>query len=47
MQSEGIFFAVAPDKIEEKGLHALSIDQAVYPPKNRIEPNRTLLPHLG
>ena len=34
-------------KIEDEGLHAVSIDQAAYPPKNRIKPNRRLIASLG
>ena len=34
-------------KIEEEGLHAVSIDQAAYPPKNLIKPNRILIVSLG
>ena len=34
-------------KIEDEGLHAVSIDQAAYPPKNRIKPNRRLIVSLG
>ena len=34
-------------KIEEEGLHAVRIDQAAYPPKNRIKPNRRLIVSLG
>ena len=34
-------------KIEDEGLHAVSIDQAAYPPKNRIKPNRSLIVSLG
>ena len=34
-------------KIEEEGLHAVSIDQAAYPPRNRIKPNRRLIVSLG
>ena len=34
-------------KIEEEKLHAVKIDQAAYPPKNRIKPNRRLIVSLG
>jgi len=34
-------------KIEDEGLHAVSIDQAAYPPTNRIKPNRRLIVSLG
>ena len=34
-------------KIEEEGLHAVRIDQAAYPPKYRIKPNRKLIVSLG
>jgi len=34
-------------KIEEEGQHAVTIDQAAYPPKNRIKPNRRLIVSLG
>ncbi len=34
-------------KISEKGMHSVSIDQAAYPPKNRIKPNRRLIVSLG
>ena len=34
-------------KIEEKGLHAVSIDQAAYPPKKRIKPNRMRIVSVG
>ena len=30
-------------KIEEEGMHAVTVDQAAYPPKNRIKPNRSRL----
>ncbi len=33
--------------IYEKGMHSVSIDQAAYPPKNRIKPNRRLIVSLG
>ena len=34
-------------KIEEEGIHAVTVDQAAYPPKNRIKPNRRLIVSLG
>ena len=34
-------------KIEEEGQHAVTVDQAAYPPKNRIKPNRRLIVSLG
>jgi chain length determinant protein (polysaccharide antigen chain regulator) len=34
-------------KIPDEGLHAVSIDQAAYPPTNRIKPNRRLIVSLG
>jgi len=35
-------------KIEEEGMHAVTVDQAAaYPPKNRIKPNRRLIVSLG
>ena len=34
-------------KIEDDGMHAVSIDQAAYPPKYRIKPNRRLIVSLG
>ena len=34
-------------KIEDEGLRAVSVDQAAYPPKNRIKPNRRLIVSLG
>ena len=34
-------------KIEDEGMHAVSIDQAAFPPKNRIKPNRRLIVSLG
>ena len=34
-------------KIEEEGMHAVRVDQAAYPPKNRIKPNRSLIVSLG
>ncbi len=34
-------------KIEDEGLHAVTIDQAAYPSKNRIKPNRRLIVSLG
>ena len=34
-------------KIYEKGMHSVSIDQAAYPPKYRIKPNRRLIVSLG
>ena len=34
-------------KIEDEGLRAVSIDQASYPPKTRIKPNRRLIVSLG
>jgi chain length determinant protein (polysaccharide antigen chain regulator) len=35
------------NKIDPIGMHAVSIDQAAYPPKNRIKPNRRLIVSLG
>ena len=34
-------------KIEEEGLRSVRIDQAAYPPKYRIKPNRKLIVSLG
>ena len=34
-------------KIEEKGMHAVTVDQAAYPPKNRIKPDRRLIVSLS
>jgi len=34
-------------KIEEEGMHAVTVDQAAYPPKTRIKPNRRLIGSLG
>ena len=34
-------------KISEKGMHSVTIDQAAYPPTNRIKPNRRLIVSLG
>jgi len=34
-------------KIEEEGQHAVTVDQAAYPPKYRIKPNRRLIVSLG
>ena len=34
-------------KIEEEGMHSVTIDQAAYPPKNRIKPTRSLIVSLG
>jgi chain length determinant protein (polysaccharide antigen chain regulator) len=34
-------------KIEDEGMHAVSIDQAAYPPKNRIKPDRRLIVSLS
>jgi chain length determinant protein (polysaccharide antigen chain regulator) len=34
-------------KIEDEGMHAVSIDQAAFPPKNRIKPNRRLMVSFG
>ncbi|MDC0152307.1 Wzz/FepE/Etk N-terminal domain-containing protein [Deltaproteobacteria bacterium] len=34
-------------KITEKGMHSVTVDQAAYPPKNRIKPNRRLIVSLG
>ena len=34
-------------KIEDEGMHAVSIDQAAFPPKNRIKPDRRLIVSLG
>ena len=34
-------------EIETEGQHAVTVDQAAYPPKNRIKPNRRLIVSLG
>jgi LPS O-antigen subunit length determinant protein (WzzB/FepE family) len=34
-------------KIKEEGMHSVTVDQAAYPPKNRIKPNRRLIVSLG
>ena len=34
-------------KISETGMHSITVDQAAYPPKNRIKPNRRLIVSLG
>ena len=34
-------------KINESGMHSVTIDQSAYPPKNRIKPNRRLIVSLG
>ena len=34
-------------KIEEEGMHSVTVDQAAYPPKNRIKPDRRLIVSLG
>ncbi len=34
-------------KIEAEGLHAVTVDQAAYPPKYPIKPNRRLIVSLG
>ena len=34
-------------KIEAEGQHAVTVDQAAYPPKNRIKPNRRLIVSLS
>ena len=34
-------------KIEAEGMHAVTIDQAAYPPKKRIKPNRRLIVSLS
>jgi len=34
-------------KIETEGQHAVTVDQAAYPPKNRFKPNRRLIVSLG
>ena len=34
-------------KIEEEGMHAVTVDQGAYPPKNPINPNRRLIVSLG
>ena len=34
-------------KIEAEGMHAVTVDQAAYPPKYRIKPNRRLIVSLG
>lgn len=33
--------------INESGMHSVTVDQAAYPPKNRIKPNRRLIVSLG
>jgi len=34
-------------KISEKGMHSVTVDQAAYPPKNSIKPNRRLIVSLS
>ncbi len=34
-------------KINESGMHSVTVDQAAYPSKNRIKPNRRLIVSLG
>ena len=34
-------------KIEAEGMHAVTVDQAAYPPKNRIKPDRRLIVSLS
>ena len=34
-------------KVEEEGMHAVNIDQAVYPPETRIKSNRRLIVSIG
>ena len=34
-------------KIEEEGMHAVTVDQAAYPSKNRIKPDRILIVSIG
>jgi chain length determinant protein (polysaccharide antigen chain regulator) len=34
-------------KIKEEGMHAVTVDQAAYPPKNPIKPNRRLIVSLS
>lgn len=34
-------------KIEAEGMHAVTVDQAAYPPKNSIKPNRRLIISIG
>ena len=34
-------------KIAEEGMHAVTVDQAAYPTKNRIKPDRRLIVSLG
>ena len=34
-------------KINEKNLHAMNVDQAAYPPINRIKPNRRMIVSIG
>ena len=34
-------------KIEEEGMHAVTVDQSAYPPKTPIKPNRRLIVSLG
>jgi chain length determinant protein (polysaccharide antigen chain regulator) len=34
-------------KISEEDMHSVSVDQAAYPPKNRIKPNRRLIVSLS
>ena len=34
-------------EIEAEGMHAVTVDQAAYPPKNRFKPNRRLIVSLS
>ena len=34
-------------EIEAEGMHSITVDQAAYPPKNRIKPDRRLIAYLG
>ena len=34
-------------EIEVEGMHSVTVDQAAYPPKNRIKPNRRLIVSLS
>ena len=34
-------------KIDEEGMHTVTVDQAAYPPKKSIKPNRRLIVSLG
>jgi chain length determinant protein (polysaccharide antigen chain regulator) len=35
------------NKVDTIGMHAVTVDQPAYPPKNRIKPNRRLIVSLG